>query len=133
MTATVGMADREEILEQAEQTDGEDERYGAARGDELPEQLRTPEGRRAALQAVRERIQAEREAQQAAFVGPGGEGRHDREVLPRCGSAQPGRTTSGEQSPDALGITRGRSARGGLVSGRPEREAPRIDHSNEED
>ena len=57
----------EEILEQAEQTDREeDERFGDARGDEVPEQLRTREGRRAALQAARERLQAEREAQQAA-------------------------------------------------------------------
>jgi hypothetical protein len=45
----------EEILEQAEQTDREeDERYGDARGDELPEPLRTREGRRAALQAARD-------------------------------------------------------------------------------
>ena len=39
---------------------------GDARGDEVPEQLRTREGRRAALQAARERMQAEREAQLAA-------------------------------------------------------------------
>jgi hypothetical protein len=57
----------EEILEQAEQVDREeDERFGDARGDELPEPLRTREGRRAALAAARERIQAEREARQAA-------------------------------------------------------------------
>ena len=57
----------EEILEQAEQIDRqEDEQYGDARGDELPEQLRTREGRRAALQAARERLQAEREAQRGA-------------------------------------------------------------------
>jgi transposase len=57
----------EEILDEAEQTDrAEDERYGNARGDELPEQLRTRDGRRAALQAARERLQAEREARQAA-------------------------------------------------------------------
>jgi hypothetical protein len=57
----------EEILEQAEQTDrAEDESYGDARGDELPEQLRTREGRRAALQAARDRLQAERETRQAA-------------------------------------------------------------------
>jgi transposase len=57
----------EEILEQAEQTDREeDERFGDARGDELPEPLRTRDGRRAALQAARERMQAEREARQAA-------------------------------------------------------------------
>ena len=36
-----------EILRQAEETDRrEDELYGQDRGDELPEQLRTPEGRR---------------------------------------------------------------------------------------
>jgi hypothetical protein len=57
----------EEILEEAEQADREeDERFGDARGDEVPEQLRTREGRRAALQAARERMQAEREARQAA-------------------------------------------------------------------
>src|ERR1700744_6628511 len=51
-----------EILQEAERVDREeDERYGQARGDELPEQLRTREGRRAALQAARERLQAERE------------------------------------------------------------------------
>jgi transposase len=36
-----------EIVEQVKATDGaEDEQFGEARGDELPEQLRTPEGRR---------------------------------------------------------------------------------------
>ena len=39
-----------EILREAEETDRrEDELYGERRGDELPEQLRTAEGRRAAL------------------------------------------------------------------------------------
>jgi hypothetical protein len=57
----------EEILDEAEQTDREeDERFGDARGDELPEQLRTREGRRAALQAAGERLQAEREARREA-------------------------------------------------------------------
>lgn len=54
-----------EILEEAERVDREeDERFGDARGDELPEQLRTREGRRAALKAARERLEAERPAQQ---------------------------------------------------------------------
>jgi hypothetical protein len=54
----------EEILQEAEETDrAEDERYGEARGDEVPEALRTREGRRAALQAARERLQTEREAE----------------------------------------------------------------------
>ena len=39
-----------EILNEADRIDqDEDELYGDARGDELPEQLRTAEGRRAAL------------------------------------------------------------------------------------
>ena len=52
-----------EILREAERIDREeDERYGEARGDELPEPLRTREGRRAALAAARERIERERAA-----------------------------------------------------------------------
>jgi len=47
-----------EILREAEETDRrEDELYGDARGDELPEQLRTPEGRRQALADAKQRIQ----------------------------------------------------------------------------
>jgi hypothetical protein len=39
-----------QILREAEETDRrEDDLYGESRGDELPEQLRTPEGRRQAL------------------------------------------------------------------------------------
>ena len=42
-----------EILQEAERIDQEeDERYGEKRGDELPEPLRTREGRRAALKAA---------------------------------------------------------------------------------
>jgi transposase len=56
-----------EILREAEETDRrEDELYGDARGDELPEQLRTAEGRRAALQEAKRRIE-ERKGRQ---VGP---------------------------------------------------------------
>ena len=56
-----------EILRQAEETDRrEDELYGQDRGDELPEQLRTPEGRRAALAEAKRRL-AERKG------GDGGE------------------------------------------------------------
>jgi hypothetical protein len=52
-----------EILQEAERLDREeDERYGEARGDELPEQLRTREGRRAALKAAREKLERERAA-----------------------------------------------------------------------
>jgi transposase len=51
-----------EILREAEETDRrEDELYGQARGDELPEQLRTAEGRRQALADAKRRL-AERKA-----------------------------------------------------------------------
>src|SRR5438067_6528833 len=47
-----------QILREAEETDRrEDELYGDARGDELPEQLRTPEGRKAALEEAKRRIE----------------------------------------------------------------------------
>ena len=47
-----------EILRQAEETDRqEDALSGEDRGDELPEQLRTPEGRRRALAAAKRRIE----------------------------------------------------------------------------
>lgn len=52
-----------EIFDEAERIDREEDAlYGEARGDELPEQLRTREGRVAALKAAREKLQAEREA-----------------------------------------------------------------------
>jgi hypothetical protein len=47
-----------QILREAEETDRrEDELYGDARGDELPEQLRTPEGRRQALADAKRKIE----------------------------------------------------------------------------
>jgi transposase len=46
-----------EILREAEETDRlEDELYGSARGDELPEQLRTAEGRKQALAEAKRRL-----------------------------------------------------------------------------
>jgi transposase len=51
-----------EILEEAKATDAaEDELYGDARGDELPEQLRTGEGRRAWLREAKRRLDEQRE------------------------------------------------------------------------
>jgi transposase len=47
-----------QILREAEEIDrAEDELYGSARGDELPEQLRTPEGRKAALADAKRRLE----------------------------------------------------------------------------
>src|SRR5450759_1626095 len=54
-----------EILREAEETDRrEDELYGEQRGDELPEQLRTAEGRRQALADAKRRL-AERKERSA--------------------------------------------------------------------
>ncbi len=56
-----------EILAEAAETDRrEDELYGEARGDELPEQLRTSAGRKAALRGAKEKLERERKAAQAA-------------------------------------------------------------------
>jgi transposase len=53
-----------EVLEEARRIDeAEDELYGEARGDELPERLRTRDGRRAALREAKRELAAEREAQ----------------------------------------------------------------------
>jgi transposase len=52
-----------EILDEAGRIDAaEDELYGSARGDELPEQLTTREGRRAWLREAKERLERERAA-----------------------------------------------------------------------
>lgn len=52
-----------EILKEAEETDRrEDEQDGEARGDELPERLRTREGRQAAFREAKLALDAEREA-----------------------------------------------------------------------
>jgi transposase len=52
------------ILAEADRIDSEeDERYGDARGDELPERFGTPEGRRAALREAKQRLERERSQQ----------------------------------------------------------------------
>jgi transposase len=51
-----------EILKEAEETDRrEDELYGDGRGDELPERLRTREGRRTAFEEAKRELDAERQ------------------------------------------------------------------------
>jgi transposase len=56
-----------EILAEAAETDRrEDELYGEARGDELPEQLRTSAGRRAALRRARDELERERASERDA-------------------------------------------------------------------
>ena len=58
-----------EILKEAGEIDAcEDELYGEARGDELPEHLRTHEGRRAALREAKEKLARERADREDAKV-----------------------------------------------------------------
>src|SRR3954451_21899009 len=56
-----------EILAETRATDAaEDEEYGDARGDELPEQLRSAEGRREFFRRAREQMRRERESPEVA-------------------------------------------------------------------
>ena len=56
-----------DILAEADRIDREeDELYGDARGDELPDQLRTAEGRRAALREAKRKLEEQRTAEQVA-------------------------------------------------------------------
>ena len=55
-----GQIAREILADAAEIDRREDELYGAERGDELPEHLRTREGRRKALREAKERLERER-------------------------------------------------------------------------
>jgi transposase len=55
-----------EILKEAERIDREeDELYGDQRGDELPEHLRTPEGRRAALKEAKRKLDEQRQRRES--------------------------------------------------------------------
>ena len=98
-----------EILGEAEETDRrEDELYGDARGDELPEQLRTAEGRKAALQDAKRRI----EERKGRAIGPQ-EPEQDVEVDPELVLGQGGRR-GGRASGlglHAASFSRGASAR----------------------
>ena len=75
MDANLGYARiAREILEQAAAIDAaEDELYGEARGDELPEQLRTREGRRAAFREAKRKLDAEREGSSGEEAAGAGE------------------------------------------------------------
>jgi predicted negative regulator of RcsB-dependent stress response len=59
---------REILAEAAEIDRREDGLYGEARGDELPERLRTSAGRRAALREAKEELEREREQTPVASI-----------------------------------------------------------------
>src|SRR5262249_43977175 len=52
----------EVLAETRARDEAEDEEFGEARGDELPEQLRTPEGRREFLRRARQRLRGDEES-----------------------------------------------------------------------
>jgi transposase len=63
-----------EILKEAGEIDAaEDELYGDARGDELPEHLQTSEGRRAALKEAKRKLEADRAENGSAKTEAAGE------------------------------------------------------------
>src|SRR3989442_12022230 len=63
-----------EILKEAAEIDAaEDELYGDACGDELPEHLQTSEGRRAALQEAKRKLERERQQNGSAMTEAAGE------------------------------------------------------------
>jgi transposase len=75
-----------EILKEASEIDAaEDELYGDARGDELPEHLRTSEGRRAALAEAKQKLERDRaendSAKTEAAAEPGVKIELDAEVI----------------------------------------------------
>lgn len=80
-----------EILREAEETDRrEDELYGDARGDELPEQLQTAEGRKAALADAKRRLE-ERKGRAISEEEPGGDPELDPELVLGRGGRRGGR------------------------------------------
>jgi transposase len=80
-----------EILREAEETDRrEDELYGDARGDELPEQLRTAEGRRAALADAKRRLE-ERKGREIGGEEPQQDVERDPELVLGQGGRRGGR------------------------------------------
>jgi transposase len=100
-----------EILAEAARIDAEeDELYGDARGDELPEHLRTAEGRRVALREAKRQLEAERARQQLGqdaevdAVEPGGSGvplSLDPAEIVTSNSGQRGWLKAGRQQTDA--------------------------------
>ena len=81
-----------QILREAEEIDRrEDELYGDARGDELPEQLRTPEGRKAALADAKRRIELSARAARSARKRPVAEVVVDPELVLGRGGRRGGR------------------------------------------
>jgi transposase len=73
---------REILAEAAERDRREDELYGDRRGDELPERLRTSEGRKAALREAKEKLEREQSRGAQSEAGESGDGAVELELDP---------------------------------------------------
>jgi transposase len=92
----------ERMLEQAAAIDAtEDERFGQARGDELPEELADPRSRRVRLERAKRELEAEEQARQARYQALMTRRREHRERTgknPRGGTPRPPDPEQLEQS-----------------------------------
>lgn len=102
-----------EILEEAEETDrAEDEEHGDQRGDELPQEMQTEEGRRAAFREAKQRLSEKPTAATATAtairvrVRPRPRAR--RQPSCRCSSSMPRRSSRAR-----MAVTAGRRTRAG--------------------
>ena len=101
----------QEILAEAGRVDrAEDEIHGSARGDELPEQLTTRDGRRAWLREAKERLEAER----ARSPEPVPRERSERLELPRSPGRRLARRVPGQRGLRGLPSARGDARRAAL-------------------
>ena len=93
-----------EILAEAAETDRrEDELYGERRGDELPEHLRTREGRRKALREAKERLERERSQAPEAAADDDHDDQVAVELDPRESDASAGSPGVGARGPPGVG------------------------------
>ena len=101
-----------EILAEAGRIDAaEDELYGEARGDELPEQLRTRDGRRAWLREAKRRLERERAANPEPVPRDRAERLETLPPAPRRGLARRARANRDYEAYRARGVMQRRPSR----------------------
>ena len=95
-----------EIVAQAKATDeAEDEQFGEARGDELPEELRTPEGRREFLRQARQALRRDEEGERPEQIDEPDAEAETEEPDAEAETEAPGRTPTPEFEFDPERIT----------------------------
>src|SRR5437764_10878285 len=92
----------EEIVARVKATDdAEDEKFGEARGDELPEQLRTPEARREFFRKARQAVRRDEEGERPEQIEQSDRESEIEEPEVEADTEEPGRTTTPEFEFDA--------------------------------